>query len=385
MGCPKIDTYYTSQIAIKSTKNQALFYYSFGMEMKTFQADSNGYRYGFNGKELDKGEEGMGGRGSTYDYGFRIYNPQIGKFLSVDPLAPDYPWYTPYQFAGNTPIQAVDLDGLEPMYDLANGHNGEVTTAPLLDNSTMTHSGKDLMWEWSETNKSWSELQPNAKAVKVSSVPTVNVSMNVLILNKSNKKVDEIKGSLTEAQTILQKQYRVNLTIKYITKDEVSGLDLKPGGDDRLTVYGKHGQLRKFNKSSGLIKDDEVKKMGFGKSPNTYADGGNVTYINTNELSETAKTYHLNEKEMLTVGVLHEWGHQAGINKEAPSEFPEPYGYLGDKIMFDGGSKGMGGISWNNEGVAEQWTAEEIVKQESNPVYTKRTREMLADKPKKKQ
>ena len=47
------------------------------------------------------------------DYGFRLYNPAIGRFLSVDPLAPDYPWYTPYQFAGNKPIWAVDLDGLE--------------------------------------------------------------------------------------------------------------------------------------------------------------------------------------------------------------------------------------------------------------------------------
>ncbi len=28
----------------------------------------------------------MGGGGSTYDYGFRIYNPNIAKFLSVDPL-----------------------------------------------------------------------------------------------------------------------------------------------------------------------------------------------------------------------------------------------------------------------------------------------------------
>ena len=42
------------------------------------------YRYGFNGKELDP--EGMGGGQSTYDYGFRIYNPALGKFLSVDPL-----------------------------------------------------------------------------------------------------------------------------------------------------------------------------------------------------------------------------------------------------------------------------------------------------------
>jgi RHS repeat-associated protein len=70
-----------------------------------------GYRFAFNGKELDT--EGMGGGGSTYDYGFRIYNPAIGKFLSVDPLTKSYPWYTPYQFAGNKPIGAIDLDGLE--------------------------------------------------------------------------------------------------------------------------------------------------------------------------------------------------------------------------------------------------------------------------------
>ncbi|RME97872.1 MAG: hypothetical protein D6772_09825 [Bacteroidetes bacterium] len=33
--------------------------------------------------------------------------------MSVDPLSPDYPWYTPYQFAGNMPIWAIDLHGLE--------------------------------------------------------------------------------------------------------------------------------------------------------------------------------------------------------------------------------------------------------------------------------
>ena len=31
----------------------------------------------------------------------------------MDPLARDYPWYTPYQFAGNKPIQFIDLDGAE--------------------------------------------------------------------------------------------------------------------------------------------------------------------------------------------------------------------------------------------------------------------------------
>jgi len=78
-----------------------------------FCNNKNGYRFAFNGKELDN--EGMGGGGSTYDYGFRIYNAQLGKFLSVDPLMKKFPWYTPYQFAGNTPLAAVDLDGLEEL------------------------------------------------------------------------------------------------------------------------------------------------------------------------------------------------------------------------------------------------------------------------------
>ncbi len=71
------------------------------------------YRYGFNGKELDDNGTGMGGGGATYDYGFRIYNPAIAKFLSVDPLTGAYPMLSSYQYASNTPIAAIDLDGLE--------------------------------------------------------------------------------------------------------------------------------------------------------------------------------------------------------------------------------------------------------------------------------
>ncbi|MDX2048317.1 MAG: DUF6443 domain-containing protein [Chitinophagaceae bacterium] len=49
-----------------------------------------------------------------YDYGFRYYDPQIGRFPQLDPLTDDYPYYTPYQFAGCEPIANVDVDGLEP-------------------------------------------------------------------------------------------------------------------------------------------------------------------------------------------------------------------------------------------------------------------------------
>jgi RHS repeat-associated protein len=71
---------------------------------------TDGYRYGFNGKENDN--EVMG-EGNFQDYGMRMYNPRISRFFNVDPLTKQYPELTPYQFASNTPIQAIDMDGLE--------------------------------------------------------------------------------------------------------------------------------------------------------------------------------------------------------------------------------------------------------------------------------
>ena len=91
-------------------------YYPFGAPMteRTAVVTPTDVRYGFNGKEVDS--EGMGGGLSTYDYGFRIYNPQIAKFLSTDPLSFNFAFYSPYQYAGNTPVIAIDMDGLEDVW-----------------------------------------------------------------------------------------------------------------------------------------------------------------------------------------------------------------------------------------------------------------------------
>ncbi|MGM0581170.1 MAG: RHS repeat-associated core domain-containing protein [Bacteroidota bacterium] len=62
-----------------------------------------------------------------YDYGFRIYNPRIAKFLSVDPLAKEYPWNSPYAFAENDVIRSIDLDGLEKQIRINLNQNGKTT------------------------------------------------------------------------------------------------------------------------------------------------------------------------------------------------------------------------------------------------------------------
>jgi len=43
----------------------------------------------------------------------RIYDPRLGRFLSVDPLMHEYPWNSTYAYAENEPISNIDLDGLE--------------------------------------------------------------------------------------------------------------------------------------------------------------------------------------------------------------------------------------------------------------------------------
>jgi RHS repeat-associated protein len=77
---------------------------------RTYRNNGQQLKYGYNGKENDNDVKG---EGNQQDYGFRIYDPRLGKFLSVDPIAKNYPELTPYQFASNSPISGVDLDGKE--------------------------------------------------------------------------------------------------------------------------------------------------------------------------------------------------------------------------------------------------------------------------------
>jgi RHS repeat-associated protein len=74
--------------------------------------NAGGYRFGFNGMEQTKGVQGNS-QGTFYDYKNRDYDPWIIRFKRTDALEAKYPFYSPYQFAGNKPINSIDLDGLE--------------------------------------------------------------------------------------------------------------------------------------------------------------------------------------------------------------------------------------------------------------------------------
>ncbi|HKO79596.1 MAG TPA: RHS repeat-associated core domain-containing protein, partial [Chitinophagaceae bacterium] len=83
-------------------------YYPGGMLLPGRTYNTGNYAYGFNGKRKDNE---MYGEGNAYDFGERIYDPRIVKWLSVDPLQQKLPALSPYNYCYNNPIRFFDPDG----------------------------------------------------------------------------------------------------------------------------------------------------------------------------------------------------------------------------------------------------------------------------------
>src|SRR5690554_5740762 len=75
-----------------------------------WQVRSDGYRYGFQGQEMDNEVKG---EGNSYDFGARLFDSRVGRWLSRDPLEGKYPSLSPYNFVANTPLIAIDPNGKE--------------------------------------------------------------------------------------------------------------------------------------------------------------------------------------------------------------------------------------------------------------------------------
>jgi RHS repeat-associated protein len=97
-------------------------YYPFGMVARTY-ASSEIYRYGFNGKEH---EDDL--TGGDYDFGARIYDSRLARWLAVDPAFIEYRSWSPYCYTMNSPIYMSDHDGEKPRVEVIWSNDGKTVT-----------------------------------------------------------------------------------------------------------------------------------------------------------------------------------------------------------------------------------------------------------------
>jgi RHS repeat-associated protein len=91
-------------------------YYPYGLVFGASSAASTIKKtdYLYNGKELQHNEFGSGNGLELEDYGARLYDPQIGRWNGVDPMADIYPHWSPYNYVCDNPIKFADPTGQTP-------------------------------------------------------------------------------------------------------------------------------------------------------------------------------------------------------------------------------------------------------------------------------
>lgn len=98
----------TARLALKNLKVTRLKTTHF-VPSNNYEKSNVAYRYGFNGMERD---DEVKGAGNSLDFGARMYDSRLGRWLSLDPLAHEREWLTPYNFVQNNPILRIDPNGM---------------------------------------------------------------------------------------------------------------------------------------------------------------------------------------------------------------------------------------------------------------------------------
>ncbi|MBK6628570.1 MAG: RHS repeat-associated core domain-containing protein [Flavobacteriales bacterium] len=123
------------------------------------------YRWGFNGAEKD--DEVHNATGTSYDFGARMYDPRVGRWLSLDPLSAKYPNLSPYAYVENSPIYLRDADGKEGVVSIKgntitvtshiyiNGHGATAAKAKSMQRQIMGYWGKKQVYKDPATGQTY--------------------------------------------------------------------------------------------------------------------------------------------------------------------------------------------------------------------------------------
>jgi len=260
-------------------------YYPFGLKHNGYNdyAD-NSHKYKYNGKELQD-ELGL----NMYDYGARNYDPALGRWMNIDPLAEKSRRFSPYTYALNNPVYFIDPDGMEAMSPIY-GSKGQ-----FLGTDNQGFKGEVLFM--SEANFILSGGQ----------------GMNHNTAMQMGNTLDQVIGDNPSVTFTNEEANMVNNAITDVVS-KTEGYGFSSFGNDlhNGTTSSSYYQQESMNNSGTWVQSNDGKNLG-----GTYPVVANT---DTDKRGDALVTYNLQEflgKDFTVANLQNTWVHEYGNHFQA--------------------------------------------------------------------
>ena len=241
------------------------------------------YTFGFNGQHKDNEIKGVG---NSLDFGARIYDSRLGKWLSLDPLQSKYPFASPYNFVSNNPIKFIDVDGRDYSTKVNHTERKIVIQASFYaekNNKEAMGLATNLSDFWTSQNGKWQySVKVGEETFLYDIVFETNVGKYVQTDERGSFQIQDTKGPYNEVKILKDKEFdkQAKLLGSSNENESIEGFNwansiVLPNSSKRDKNILKHEGAHAFNvrhKKEESISEPNVDDIGDDLNANDVTD-----------------------------------------------------------------------------------------------------------------